>query len=72
MNVISERSHICILCSLEISTKEMNVGAERLGAILAEAAKDGRELNIWRQFGERISGLLCDLLACEVDLYCNH
>ena len=38
-------------CSLEISAKEMNVGVDRLGAILAKNAKEGKELNIWRQFG---------------------
>ncbi len=37
--------------SLEISSKEMNVGADRLAAILSRAANEGRELNIWRQFG---------------------
>ena len=37
--------------SLEISSKEMNVGADRLAAILGRAAQEGRELNIWRQFG---------------------
>ena len=37
--------------SLEISSKEMNVGADRLAAILSRAAQEGRELNIWRQFG---------------------
>ena len=37
--------------SLEISSKEMNIGAERLNSILAKSAKEGRELNIWRQFG---------------------
>ena len=29
----------------------MNIGAERLASILAKSAKEGRELNIWRQFG---------------------
>jgi hypothetical protein len=28
------------------------VGAERLCSILSQHAKEGRELNIWRQFGE--------------------
>lgn len=37
--------------SLEISSKEMNVGADRLASILAKAAQECRELNIWRQFG---------------------
>ena len=37
--------------SLEISSKEMNVGADRLAVILSRAAQEGRELNIWRQFG---------------------
>lgn len=37
--------------SLEISSKEMNVGADRLATILSRAAHEGRELNIWRQFG---------------------
>ncbi|EIE24557.1 cytochrome P450 [Coccomyxa subellipsoidea C-169] len=37
--------------SLEISSKEMNIGAERLAATLAKFAKQGKEVNIWRQFG---------------------
>jgi hypothetical protein len=37
--------------SLDISSKEMNVGADRLASILAKAAGESRELNIWRQFG---------------------
>lgn len=37
--------------SLEISSKEMNVGADRLASILSKAAQENRELNIWRQFG---------------------
>lgn len=40
-----------VACSLEISAKEMNVGADRLAAILSKHAQEGRELNIWRQFG---------------------
>ncbi|BDA42788.1 Cytochrome P450 3A24 [Coccomyxa sp. Obi] len=37
--------------SLEISSKEMNIGAERLAITLAKFAKEGKEVNIWRQFG---------------------
>ncbi|CAL8467564.1 g7102 [Coccomyxa elongata] len=37
--------------SLEISSKEMNIGAERLALTLAKFAKEGKEVNIWRQFG---------------------
>lgn len=37
--------------SLEISAKEMNVGADRMAVILAKKAKEHQELNIWRQFG---------------------
>ncbi|KAK9909472.1 hypothetical protein WJX75_002811 [Coccomyxa subellipsoidea] len=37
--------------SLEISSKEMNIGAERLAAVLTKFAKQGKEVNIWRQFG---------------------
>lgn len=40
-----------LLCSLEISSKEMNIGAERLAMTLAKFAKEGKEVNIWRQFG---------------------
>ena len=40
------------MCSLEISSKEMNIGAERLAATLAKFAKQGKEVNIWRQFGD--------------------
>ncbi|KAK9909316.1 hypothetical protein WJX75_000424 [Coccomyxa subellipsoidea] len=37
--------------SLEISSKEMNIGANRMAAILTNKAKEQGELNIWRQFG---------------------
>lgn len=30
----------------------MNIGAERLALTLAKFAKEGKEVNIWRQFGE--------------------
>ena len=40
-----------VVCSLEISSKEMNIGANRMAAILTNKAKEQGELNIWRQFG---------------------
>ncbi len=56
--------------SLEISSKEMNVGADRLAAILSRAANEGRELNIWRQFGHMTMDVVgsaafgCGLSSC--------
>ena len=47
---------------MEISAKEMNVGADRLAAILDRNAREGRELNIWRQFGTWL--LACTLGTC--------
>jgi hypothetical protein len=50
--------------SLEISAKEMNVGADRLAAILAKNAKENRELNIWRQFGAQRPHAPVSLSCC--------
>lgn len=33
----------------------MNIGAERLAAVLTKFAKQGKEVNIWRQFGEMLA-----------------
>ena len=38
-------------CSLEAVTGLMNEGVERLCDTLAGIAKEGRDVNIWRQFG---------------------
>lgn len=53
------------MCSLEISAKEMNIGADRMAAILTKKAKEQQELNIWRQFGGFLFEDLCRLLATE-------
>ena len=44
-----------LVCSLEISSKEMNTGADRMALILTKKAKEQQELNIWRQFGRRFT-----------------
>lgn len=45
----------------------MNIGADRMAAILAKKAKEQQELNIWRQFG----GFL-PLNGCFSSIYIFH